>query len=147
MSFENKGFPNDLNYRYDEMNKFHSIYTRPENYGVTPSPVSSNIAPVGAVLPKIESAGQKHKRSGKGKEKLKKVGATLGGFLSELLKGDSSPDTSTMGATIGTEEKPTELPEYVVTSPKKKSNALKYVSIGIIALILIVIAYKMIKKK
>jgi len=147
MSFENKGFANDLNSRYDEINKFHSVYISPENYGVTPSPVSSNIAPVGAILPKIESSGQKHKRSGKGKEKLKKAGSTIGSFISDLLKGDSSPDLSTMGTTIGTEQKPTDLPEFVVTSPKKKSNALKYVSIGIIALILIVIAYKIIKKK
>ena len=150
MSFENKGFPNDLNSRFNSMNVENldsdTGFIGPVQPSInTPYGPIGPVQPVGAVLPVITSDGKKLKtkkvKTGKGKAKVKSFIENI----KDLLSGSAS-DEPLPSSVIGTKDKPTDLPEYVVETPKK-SNTMKYIGIGLIAVVLVLIAYKLMKKK
>lgn len=183
MSFENKGFPNDLDSRFSEMNKQFTRYNEPQtiiNSAGQLIRLSSGTSsqPIGPVLPRIHSAGFKHKRSvqrfgevtvpsgvtsyqqpaqltGKvksskdlkkeqRKEKAKGILSTIGDLISGALNPQSQ--SQSLPEINQPDFIKTDLEGVTIVS-KKKSNSMKYLTIGIIALILVVIAYKLIKKK
>ena len=95
MSFENKGFPNSLNSRYDSMNDQPTNYNTQKlntgtiklnpvglpdynNYMVSPSAISG-------LYSNIKSGKIK---SGEGKEKVKEAANNIADFFSNLFKGD-----------------------------------------------------------
>ena len=227
MSFENKGFPNDLDSRYNELNKQFTRYNEPQtavnSAGNLIKLSSGSIEqPIGAVLPKIESAGLKHKRyesyevsvpqsvqtgyaqtTAQTSGGVKKEKSSIGDFLSNLFKSEKEkikgaikrrklrrykkkgnkiiktdsqgnetevtnpaerlqavqeintplerlPESAKVEVSLPDIDQPdfikTDLPDVTITATKK-SNSMKYLTIGIVALILVVIAYKLIKKK
>lgn len=122
MSFENKGFPNDLNSRYEALNKNYEYYTPPFNVPLGNPKMISYGVPTNVPTPKSLQA--------------------IGG---SAIKNVANPDTLA-GSTIGTETNPTELPEFTVTAKKKKSP-MTYILAGLILLLAIYFIYRYTTKK
>jgi hypothetical protein len=234
MSFENKGFPNDLDSRFSEMNKQFTRYNEPQTAvnsagNLIKISSGSGSGPIGAVLPQIELPGLKYKKyyenavgdivipqsvqtgysqtisqtSGAIKKDKENAITKIEDFFSGLFKSEKEkikgaikrrkqrrykrkgskivkvntdgtetevinpaerlqavqeintpterlPESAIVNAQLPDINQPdfikTDLPEVTI-SATKKSNSMKYVAIGILAVILVVIAYKLIKKK
>lgn len=123
MSFENKGFANDLNSRYEAMNNERKTYEPFE----TISGGILKLKPVG--LPQY---------------KPQPLNVSMPKSLQPQIN-YANPETLA-GQAIGTLENPTELPPYIVTTPKKKNKAIYYILSALILLIAIYFIYIYVKK-
>jgi hypothetical protein len=170
MSFENKGFPNSLTTRYEQMN-YESL---DGSTGVDPTfigPMQPS-GTVGAVLPVIESAGKKkqrkhwlktlitkrkarrYKRKGNKIVKVDVDGKETGEVVTspaELKKAVAEINTPDSELPIdnvtGREDLTanTELPEFTIMSSKKDKSKYIYITLAII--IIAVLLYLKFKKK
>ena len=170
MSFENKGFPNSLNSRYENMN-YESLDGTTGTTITVPSYVSTSVAPVGAVLPVIESAGTKkarkhwlktaiakrkarrYKRKGNKIVKVDVDGKETGEIVTspaELKKAVAEINTPDSELPIdnvtGREDLTanTDLPEFTITS---KKDSTKYIFITLAIIIILVLLYLKFRKK
>lgn len=105
MSFENKGFPNDLNSRYEALNRNHEYYDKPMNLPLGNPKMTTYGVPQNVVMPSYLQTGT----SGKPAETPKK-------------------------SVIGTAENPTEMEPVVIVAPRKKKPMAYILAILIIAL-------------
>ena len=171
MSFENKGFPNSLTTRYEKMN-YESLDGSIGTAVTVPAYVSKSVAPVGAVLPVIESEGTKkarkhwlktaiakrkarrYKRKGNKIVKVDVDGKETGEVVTspaELKKAVAEINTPDSELPIdnvtGREDLTanTELPEFTIMSSKKDKSKYIYITLAII--ILLVLLYLKFKKK
>lgn len=151
MSFENKGFANSLNKKYDSLKARALNYDEPENYLPGQSPFE-----LMAITNQFKKNNQLDTEKNKRKTRTKKVKTTkekkefkntfLGGLLG-VFKGDTDTESKGIveGGGLSTNENPANLPEFVVESKKPQSNKMKYFYY-IIAVILIILIYKQFKK-
>lgn len=157
MSFENKGFPNSLNKRYDSLRARALNYDEAENFGFNPTQLS-NLSNIVKTDNRLDTEKNKQKTTAK-RVKTTKAKKTkkdfkdtfLGGLISDIFKGgkDTGTDDESRGIVEGgglsTRENPANLPEFVVESKRPQSNKMKYFYY-IIAVILIILIYKQFKK-
>lgn len=172
MSFENKGFPNSLNSRYENMNyeSLDGTTGTQTDYGLI-GPVQPT-GTVGAVLPVIESAGKKkarkhwlktaitkrkarrYKRKGNKIVKIDVDGKETGEVVTspaELKKAVAEINTPDSQMPIdnvtGREDLTanTDLPGFTIMSSKKDSSKYIYITLAII--IIAVLLYLKFRKK
>ena len=118
MSFENKGFPNDLNKRFEALNNQYQNYTPLEEANKINAPLPASTLPIGPQLPTIKTYSNTQ--------------GALTGYVA--------------GGGLSTADNPAELPQLIVKSNKKKKNSLKIIGISLIVILLIIYASKLIKK-
>ena len=172
MSFENKGFPNSLNSRYENMNyeSLDGTTGTQTDYGLI-GPVQQT-GTVGAVLPVIESAGKKkqrkqwlktliakrkarrYKRKGNKILKIDVDGKETGEVVTspaELKKAVAeinTPDNELPIDNVTGREDLTansDLPEFTIMTSKKDKSKYIYITLAII--IIAVLLYLKFKKK
>ena len=115
MSFENKGYKNDLNEAYFNMNENHSQYYEAP---ALLTPVITNLQPI--PLKTYQPSG------------------ILSTIKAPVM---TSVNTSPEKERIGTEANPTGYGEFVIVAKKKKSNKKLFYIIGAVVLVLLIVLY------